>query len=223
MKDSTARHVLTHTTGLPNWGTEFQADPGERYGYSGEGFAYLGRVLEEISGLTLDDLGVKEIFEPLGMTRSSPVWFDGCETNGTVGHDRHGNAVEQRRYEANGGASLVTTGTDYARFLIGLMDGTLLSDETLDQMLAPQVKAMEWDGSGESEHITWGLGWGLQPAPAGHSFWHWGNNVDVRGYSVADRHERSGGVYFANSENGRASKIVGMYIRGHRDESVRDE
>ena len=37
----TPRQVLTHTTGLPNWGDtplEFVRDPGTAWGYSGEGF-----------------------------------------------------------------------------------------------------------------------------------------------------------------------------------------
>jgi tetratricopeptide (TPR) repeat protein len=40
-KKLTARLVLTHTTGLPNWGNKLMRDPGLQYGYSGEGFLYL--------------------------------------------------------------------------------------------------------------------------------------------------------------------------------------
>src|SRR6185503_722803 len=50
----TAAHVLTHSTGLPNWrfqpglelASEFQ--PGSRWQYSGEGFVLLQRVVEKI-------------------------------------------------------------------------------------------------------------------------------------------------------------------------------
>jgi CubicO group peptidase (beta-lactamase class C family) len=52
----TARHVLTHTTGLPNWGNEFLRGPGELFGYSGEGFLYLGRSIAAITGMSLDEL-----------------------------------------------------------------------------------------------------------------------------------------------------------------------
>ncbi|MFL6290755.1 MAG: serine hydrolase domain-containing protein [Thermoanaerobaculia bacterium] len=45
-KRITARTVLSHTTGLPNWAwgedhIPFQFAPGEAWGYSGEGFVYL--------------------------------------------------------------------------------------------------------------------------------------------------------------------------------------
>ena len=42
----TARMVLTHTTGLPNWGKKLINEPGATFGYSGEGYVYLGKVLE---------------------------------------------------------------------------------------------------------------------------------------------------------------------------------
>jgi CubicO group peptidase (beta-lactamase class C family) len=55
----TARHVLTHRTGFPNWRSggkplTIQFTPGERFSYSGEGFVYLQRVVEKITGQPLD-------------------------------------------------------------------------------------------------------------------------------------------------------------------------
>ncbi|MDJ0646391.1 MAG: serine hydrolase, partial [Flavobacteriaceae bacterium] len=41
----TGRHVLTHVSGLPNWGTRMINKPGTTLGYSGEGFEYLKKVL----------------------------------------------------------------------------------------------------------------------------------------------------------------------------------
>lgn len=55
-KQITARHVLSHSTGLQNWRfnreqkLEFAFKPGERFQYSGEGFYYLQRVVEHITG-----------------------------------------------------------------------------------------------------------------------------------------------------------------------------
>ena len=76
-KRITARMVLSHGTGLPNWGGErltLQFDPGTAYGYSGEGFVFLQKAIERVTGRSLEALARREVFQPLGMTRSSFVW-----------------------------------------------------------------------------------------------------------------------------------------------------
>lgn len=74
----TARHVLTHTSGLRNWATEgdFDSfrplfDPGASVVYSGEGFLWLQLVVEKLTGKGLDALMRELLFEPAGMTQSS--------------------------------------------------------------------------------------------------------------------------------------------------------
>ncbi len=71
----TVRHVLTHTTGLPNWrpsGSELAPlrSPGVRWGYSGEGFVLLMHHLEQRTGRSLDSLVDTHVFGPLGMSDS---------------------------------------------------------------------------------------------------------------------------------------------------------
>ncbi len=58
--DITARQVLSHTTGFPNWwetpdtGSRLPlATPGTRFGYSGEGYEYLQRAIERMIGQPL--------------------------------------------------------------------------------------------------------------------------------------------------------------------------
>ncbi len=53
----TARMVLSHRSGLPNWGgerLELAFDPGTAFNYSGEGYVYLQRVVEDLTGVSLD-------------------------------------------------------------------------------------------------------------------------------------------------------------------------
>ena len=83
-KKITARHVLTHTTCLPNWENRLIREPGKLYGYSGEGFLYLGRTIEKFSGMSLQDFARKKIFEPLGIICTSYIWNDLYAENGPV-------------------------------------------------------------------------------------------------------------------------------------------
>src|SRR4030095_7755799 len=78
----TARRILTHSTGFPNWRPEGSAtlpiifNPGEKFSYSGEGFVYLSKVIEKITAINFDDYVEQKVFNPLKMSSSSLVWLD---------------------------------------------------------------------------------------------------------------------------------------------------
>ena len=80
-KKLTTRHVLTHQTGFPNWRIKnpsnklsFDFEPGTNFQYSGEGFLYLQRALENKFNKTLASLMDSLLFDPLGMRNSGLIW-----------------------------------------------------------------------------------------------------------------------------------------------------
>jgi CubicO group peptidase (beta-lactamase class C family) len=207
----TSRQVLTHTTGLPNWGgtpLEFNSDPGERWNYSGEGFVYLQRAVEEETGLTLEEIATREVFEPLGMSSTHYRWVPAYESLAAIPHDELGDPVNRRMPESgNAAGSLHTTATDYARFVAAVMRGEGLAPETHAAMLAAGANLEEapWGDDVEAKaHLFWSLGWGLSDGRRGESFWHWGDQGTARCFVVAYPESGDGLVYFTNSENGLA-------------------
>jgi CubicO group peptidase (beta-lactamase class C family) len=76
----TVRQVLSHSSGFPNWRSSPGAplvpefEPGSAFQYSGEGFFYLQRILEQVSGLGYAELIDRMVFRPLSMTSSSMIW-----------------------------------------------------------------------------------------------------------------------------------------------------
>ena len=90
----TARHVLSHSTGYRNWrNSPDQAlipefDPGSRFQYSGEGFYYLQRVLEKVSGRSFEQLMEEAVFGPLGMKSSTYGWRADSDARLVTGHNR---------------------------------------------------------------------------------------------------------------------------------------
>ena len=214
----TTRHVLSHTTGLPNWDDgeiEMLRAPGEQWGYSGEGFVYLQRVLERLTGATLAELVDREAFLPLGMTHSSLVWRPDYDSVAATGHDPEGQPVDKTKpTEANAAASLHTTAADYARFLGAVLRGEGLQARTVVEMLTP---ASQVEGRGPPEHarfLQWGLGWGLQNGDISTSIWHWGDNGEFRCFVIGYPSQGRGLVYFTNSQNGLgiAEDIVADYF-----------
>ena len=200
----TARRVLTHTSGFPNWRAPdaktlpIEFTPGEKFSYSGEGFVYLSAVVEKITGMPLEDFMQTTVLKPLGMTNSSFMWQDKYRRTGAYRHDLLGNKLFRNQGKAvNAAASLRTTADDYARLIAALLNGTGLQKKTWKAMLTPQIGVNE-----KSPEVFWGLGVGLEKTGEGRSFWHWGDQGDTKAYFTAFLPRKDAIVYFANSPNG---------------------
>ncbi len=126
----TVRRVLDHTSGFPNWrprrddpNLKIHFTPGDRFSYSGEGFVYLSKVVEHITGEPLAVFMKRTVLDPLGMTSSSYVWRDDYETRKTYQHNAVGIVTGRGKPEkANAAASLHTTARDYARFVCAMLN-----------------------------------------------------------------------------------------------------
>ncbi|MGQ2933484.1 MAG: serine hydrolase domain-containing protein [Sphingopyxis sp.] len=85
----TARQVLAHSTGLPNWASEplvTSSAPGSRYTYSGEAFIWLQLVVETIMGMGLGSVMQAKLFDPAGMSHSSFGWDEAIARSVVFGH-----------------------------------------------------------------------------------------------------------------------------------------
>ena len=92
----TARHLLSHSGGWRNWRNDLRTplvadfEPGARWQYSGEGFFFMQRILEKLSGKAIGQLARERVFAPLGMTRSSLVALEELEPFQAPGHNGRG-------------------------------------------------------------------------------------------------------------------------------------
>lgn len=214
----TARMVLSHKTGFPNWRPFGQPlkiifNPGERFSYSGEGFQYLQEVVEHLTNQPLDDFMRKTVFEPLGMTNSSYLWLDKYNTLKVFGHNAAGLPTKRRKpEEANAAATMQTTTSDYAKFLVALLNGAGLKKETYKQMLTAQIAAHEncaicvnnTNPGQLSNALFWGLGVGLQQIGKDKYLWHWGDNGDTHCFFTVSEKEKTGILIFTDSGNGHS-------------------
>jgi CubicO group peptidase (beta-lactamase class C family) len=89
----TARHVLSHSSGLQNWRftkadlLEIKFDPGTQFAYSGEGYFFLQQVIEKITAMPIQAFLDQEVLQPLGMRKSTYQWSAGSADNIAWGHD----------------------------------------------------------------------------------------------------------------------------------------
>ncbi len=202
----TARHVLSHTTGWPNWRPTGQllrreSPPGASFRYSGEGYVYLQHVVEHLTGEPLDALVRAHVLMPLGMTDSSFEWRPPEDRSTAAGHGRDGDPISRYIGEwPNAASSLHTTPSDYARFMAAVMNPDRapwsIGPASLTEMLHPQVTV--------GERVSWGLGWGLEIGSRGHAFWHWGDNPGYKSFAIALREAGKAVVVMTNGDAGQA-------------------
>ena len=170
-RDEPVRATVDRMAALP-----FQAQPGQAfvYGYATD---ILGALVEEVSGMTLADFLQSRIFEPLDMRDTHFYLPPGKEDRlATVyGHDREGNLIRSPegpgmntqgqyvtgpRQSFSGGAGLLSTARDYARFLQMMLNGGTLGDA---RILSPaSVALMTANHVGDLMGSANGFGLGFQ-------------------------------------------------------------
>jgi CubicO group peptidase (beta-lactamase class C family) len=201
----TARLVLSHSAGFPNWRPEgsptlpINFNPGEKFSYSGEGFVYLSKVMEKLTQMDFEAYIQKAVFVPLGMTNSFFSWQDSFAYRHAYRHDWQGKKIS--RWEGKGfnaAASVHTTAGDYGKLMIALLNGKGLKRKTWEEMFTPQIRVSK-DAYPE---LYWGLGVGLEITGSDKYFWHWGDQGDSKCYMKADLKTKDGFLYFTNSANG---------------------
>lgn len=211
----TASHVLSHRPGFPNWRRPnnpltIHFTPGERFSYSGEGFVYLSKVVEKITGEKFNDFMKRTVFVPLGMNDSSYIWQESYVAQHAFSHSNTGQMTGQNKStQANAAASLRTTAQDFGKFLAAIAKGKGLKRATWRQMLTPQIQLSESGTNNTakapeklSASLSWGLGWGLQTTTDGLAYWHWGDNGNMKAYVVMYDKQQFGLVVFTNGANG---------------------
>jgi len=170
----TLRHLLTHTSGLcyDTWdGNMFRYmqanaasepakpgplmfEPGTRWQY-GQGVDWAGRLVEALSGATLEDYFQQQICRPLGMADTSYIFpaakFDRLVSRYHRDGDRDLREDERklpvRPTAFNGGGGLYSSASDYVRFMqmilnhgAGPKNVRILQSKTVESMTINQIR-----------------------------------------------------------------------------------
>lgn len=143
----TARLALNHQTGFPNWRTDspgarlaLQFDPGSAFGYSGEGYDYVGRYAERRTGRSFESLAQQYVLGPAGMTSTSYSRRDWMRDRVAVPLDTGGRWAEPQVSDSghwSGANNLLTTIGDYAKFVVSVMNGDGLTSAMRAERLLP--------------------------------------------------------------------------------------
>src|SRR5262245_20184987 len=190
----TIRHLMSHSAGFRAstwpWGgdkpwhpfeptrweqlvamlpyTDLLFKPGTKYSYSNPGIIFLGRIIEHFSGDDYEVYIAKNLFMPLGMTRS---FFDRSPyhlvANRSHSYERADGAPVEQRFDFDTGITVSNGGLNaplgdmakWLAFLIGGGSGTaagVLQRSSLDEMFSPQIRAADGEG-GSGDDVQAGL------------------------------------------------------------------
>jgi CubicO group peptidase (beta-lactamase class C family) len=178
-RPATLRHLLTHTAGvraartsrdllrpvmglgapvgepLPRLtdyyrgGVHLDIEPGTRWAYSNHGFAVLGQIVEDVSGMRLDRYMREQIFEPLGMTSTDLVRSARVRWRLATGYGIHSHGpkkVVDREITTPGASNVYSSIRDMARIATALLaggtgeHGSILKADTLALMYEPHYQ-----------------------------------------------------------------------------------
>jgi len=197
----TARHVLSHQTGFPNWAKkdenghfELLFTPGTKYGYSGEGFEYLKRVMEVITNKDIQTILEEELNGPLGLKNFYFQTTNQVTSRATDGFYQGKPAKMRTIKKPMAAYSLMTNAKDFSIFAFALRNQKGLKRTTYEEWFKEQIIV-----EGET---AWGLGMELRKDQAGHFYGHSGVTRDFvsnfRYYPELDM----GFVFFTNNITG---------------------
>jgi len=205
----TLRMCLSHRTGFANWRYQtknvltFQWEPGTKTGYSGEGFDYAARFAERKTGRAWEELAQQYVFDPAGMRDTSytpRAWWTG----------RQAKPVEVgNRTKWSGAALLRTTVSDYARFMISVMNNENVTREiarqrvtVLENQITPDQQTVFCEDSPDPSHCTvsagFGLSWHVVRIGGDVILDHTGKDADVVTLAVFQPGRKTGIVVFTD-------------------------
>jgi CubicO group peptidase (beta-lactamase class C family) len=229
----TSRHVLSHSSGFPNWRNEagqalvpaFQ--PGEKFQYSGEGYFLLQRALEVVSGKGFSTLAQELVIRPLAMTSTAMMWKPELASRFALPHDRRGeprknwdrDAKRFHEIAQKKGQNIDTwkyTDCEAATRELGrpplpdnmIPNGAASMVTTAADYAKFLASAMKNTEIGQEQikirpSLGWGLGWGIERPQSRQYLWQWGDNGGYKNFVAVEQSTGDAVFVFTNGDSGR--------------------
>jgi CubicO group peptidase (beta-lactamase class C family) len=160
----TLRHLLTHTSGIPDYEdeiddqrdyserqlTEFvgllsrRSAPGEKFEYSNSGYLLLGVIIRAVTGKFHADYIRENIFEPLGMNTARILTVADIDPNRVTGYRMSNGRIVQQEWVAptfnqTADGVFYLSLNDFLAWERGVRARALLKPESWSRMFTPVV------------------------------------------------------------------------------------
>jgi CubicO group peptidase (beta-lactamase class C family) len=208
----TARHVLTHRTGFPNWRwmnedgkLNLKFTPGTGYGYSGEGFEYLKMVIEKITGKKVEQVLHEEVIEPMGLYHTFFSSNDSLKRMVVNGHYDMLPTKDDLPGSPGMAYSMHTEAKIFTRFMLYLLEQKGLNEQSYQTMFQKHSEFNYDPGDKKPKSPSYmGISLEIRETPFGKTFGHGGNNGDFKCVFEVYKDMKMGYVMFTNSNTSDA-------------------
>jgi len=204
----TARHVLTHRTGFPNWRSmnpdgklDLKFTPGTSYNYSGEGFEYLKMVVEKITGKKVEQVLQEEVIGPMGLYHTFFSKNDSLQRMVAYGHFDKLPSNNELPQSPGMAYSMHTEAKIFTNFMLYLLEQKGLKAQTYDTMFQKhsEYNYAEYKVTPPKIPTYMGMSLEIRETPFGKSFGHGGNNGDFKCQFEVYKDAKMGYAIFTNS------------------------
>jgi CubicO group peptidase (beta-lactamase class C family) len=212
-KKITARMVLSHTTGLPNWSEtekiQLESEPGKKFSYSGEAFMYLAKVVAKLNNTSLknlDNIFQQEVAQPLQLKDFHFVISPKAEQNLAHGYQKNLPVQDERdRSSFDPAGGMYANTQNYGQFLISLMN----RHKQYSEMFKPVIELEKDNPIAQYFGVSsWTLGMAFIKINNSKNFWHGGNNLGYTSSFMINPDKKFGYVYFTNEDQCNGMKKV---------------
>ncbi len=215
-KKITARMVLSHRSGFPNWRDDYpdkrlfiQFEPGTEYHYSGEGYQYLAEVLKHILNTNwagLEEEFQKRVARPFKMKHTKFIKDNYIRKHKVQPYDKDGNWIDKSAdewWKSRDSVFVAPTtihseAIDFSKWMIAIMNKQGLTEKGFEELYKPHS---EISNGFLSEDYTLGFS-KLSVLNLGELYSHSGNNTGFSSHFTLDKDKKWGFVFLTNSKAG---------------------
>lgn len=221
------RDVMNSMFRLP-----LQFDPGSEFQYSNFGYLLLGRLIEDLTGLSYEAYVQKHVLKPIGVStmrighmekeKRAPTevtYYDRRQHSAIAPYGRHRGKKVPNTYarpmqvmDAHGG--WIASAIDLARFACAFdnpADSKLLNARSIKTMFARQPGLLGQDTKGKPKAAYYALGWMVRPKAKGAAnTWHSGS---IQGTStlLVRRHDGfNWAILFNANSNPNGKRLISI-------------
>ena len=184
--------------------------PGSHFRYSNTAYCLLSLIIEKVSRVGYAQYLKKNIFIPLGMTKTV-VWREkekienealGYELDTTTNSFKKSGADENIFFSTEGDGGIYTSVDDYLKWFAALQSGTIFQKEMIRQARSSQFLI------DKENHLSYGYGWFVDEGSMPAKVYHSGSNGGFRSYSFSIPEKNFLIVIFSNRDDVDLEKLV---------------